>query len=154
MSSLALFTRQKKTIFLAKFSQCLRNITKWALCERTVMFYMSYIPCEIFANIEKFFRTNLRQNLTLAEFFTWNLVHSSCETIRCFLTNILCESGRTSHVWRCIVCDWLHALQCTRPAKMITHMYVIVHNIGPSRSLYIFQCIFTMFIHFYSCFRY
>ena len=47
---------EKKTTFLAKFSQCLRNITKWASCERTVMFYMSYIPCEIFANIEKFCR--------------------------------------------------------------------------------------------------
>ena len=48
---------EKNPTFLAKFSQCLRNITKWASCERTVMFYMSYIPCEIFANIEKFCRT-------------------------------------------------------------------------------------------------
>ena len=40
---------------------------------------------------------DLRQNLTLVEFFTWNLVHSSCETIRWFLTDVFCESGRTVH---------------------------------------------------------
>ena len=43
---------KKQKTLLAKFSQCLRNLTKWASYERTVMFYMSYIPCEIFANIE------------------------------------------------------------------------------------------------------
>ena len=70
------------------------------------MFYMSYIPCEIFANIEKFCRRSrptTKSYASISNIFCMEpivvvvLVHSSCETIHCFLTDVLCESGRTAH---------------------------------------------------------
>ena len=52
---------------------------------------------------------------TCSTLFMWN-------DLLFFDRPVLCESGRTAHAWRCMVCDWLHAVHCTRSAKMITHV--------------------------------
>ncbi len=47
------------------------------MCEKTVNFYMSYILCKVFSNIEKFCsRSRPMTNIRLSEFFTRNIMHS------------------------------------------------------------------------------
>ena len=149
-----LFTRWKQTTVFAKFSQCFW-ITKWASCERTVMFYISYIPCEIFANIEKCCRR-------------------SRPTTKSYASGIFCmELASTLLVWNdplffgrhpvrkrsyctCVKTHrvWLTACTALYKSGRDDNARVNVRNIGPSRSIYIFWCISTMFIRFHSCFSY
>ena len=101
------FSHDKKKTFLAKCSQCLRNITKWASCERTVMFYMSYIPCEIFANIEKFCRSSQPTTKSYASGI-FRMKHC---TLLVWNDTLFFDWRPVRKRWRCIVYNWLHTVQ-------------------------------------------
>ena len=104
------------------------------------MFYMSYIPCEIFAYIEKFFRRSQPMTKSYARgiFRMEPVVHSSCETIRCFFWPTSCAKAVVLRMREDASCaiDCMHCMYCTRPAEMITHVSMCTTSVLHDRSTF------------------
>ena len=103
--------------------------------KRTLMFYMSYIPCEMFANIEKF----CRRSRSTTKFYASVIFRMEpCGLLmwndplffyrRPVRKRSYCACVKTHRV------QFSTCMHCTRPAEMITHVSMCTTSVLHDRS--------------------